>query len=78
MGGCRIRNRIRTGDLDGGRQKGAGADADAGGPESEETGYGKKRVTPGSTAFVPAAAGLLMASVIVRDLTAAETGDRYE
>ena len=37
-----------------------------------------RRAIPGSTAFVPAAAGLLMASVIVRDLTAAETGDRYE
>ncbi len=37
-----------------------------------------RRAIPGSTAFVPAAAGLLMASVIVRDLTAAETGSRYE
>ena len=30
--------------------------------------YGQKRVTPGSTAFVPAAAGLLLAAEIVRDL----------
>ena len=45
-----------------------GADADTGGPESEETGYGKKRVTPGSTAFVPAAAGLLMAAEVVNEL----------
>ena len=42
--------------------------------ESSEMGepqYGKKRVTPGSTAFVPAAAGLLLASTVVNDLTEA-------
>ncbi|MBQ7438177.1 MAG: tRNA threonylcarbamoyladenosine dehydratase [Oscillospiraceae bacterium] len=50
------------------RGEAEGADADAGGPESEETGYGKKRVTPGSTAFVPAAAGLLMAAEVVNEL----------
>ena len=43
-------------------------DSEAGGPEPEETGYGKKRVTPGSTAFVPAAAGLLMAAEVVNEL----------
>ena len=42
---------------------------DADGPEPEESGYGKKRVTPGSTAFVPAAAGLLMAAEVVGELT---------
>ena len=31
--------------------------------------YGNKRVIPGSTAFVPAAAGLLLASVVINDLT---------
>ena len=46
--------------------------------ESTEAPPEGRRAIPGSTAFVPAAAGLLMASVIVRDLTAAETGDRYE
>ena len=50
------------------RGEAEGTDADAGGPESEETGYGKKRVTPGSTAFVPAAAGLLMAAEVVNEL----------
>ena len=50
------------------RGEAEGADADAGGPESEKTGYGKKRVTPGSTAFVPAAAGLLMAAEVVNEL----------
>ena len=50
------------------RGEAEGADADAGGPEPEETGYGKKRVTPGSTAFVPAAAGLLMAAEVVNEL----------
>ena len=42
--------------------------ADTGGREPEETRYGKKRVTPGSTAFVPAAAGLLMAAEVVNEL----------
>lgn len=42
--------------------------AGAEGQEPEETGYGKKRVTPGSTAFVPAAAGLLMAAEVVNEL----------
>ena len=37
--------------------------------EPEESRYGKKRVTPGSTAFVPAAAGLLMAAEVVNGLT---------
>ena len=50
------------------RGEAEGTDADAGGPESEETGYGEKRVTPGSTAFVPAAAGLLMAAEVVNEL----------
>ena len=44
-------------------------DADAECPEPEETRYGKKRVTPGSTAFVPATAGLLMAAEVVEELT---------
>ena len=39
---------------------------------SAETPPVGRRAVPGSTAFVPAAAGLLMASVIVRDLTATE------
>ena len=34
--------------------------------------YGKKRVTPGSTAFVPGAAGLLLAAEVVNDLTGKE------
>lgn len=36
-------------------------------PDSESV-YGQKRIVPGSTAFVPAAAGLLIASEIVREL----------
>lgn len=35
-----------------------------------------KRSVPGSTAFVPPAAGILAASVIVRDLTKFDPGDR--
>ena len=42
--------------------------ADTGGREPEETRYGKKRVTPGSTAFVPGAAGLLLAAEVVNEL----------
>ena len=38
--------------------------------EQQESIYGKKRQTPGSTAFVPAAAGLLIAAEVVNDLTA--------
>ena len=34
--------------------------------------FGGKRVTPGSTAFVPAAAGLLIAAEVVNDLLTAE------
>ncbi len=34
--------------------------------------YGKKRVTPGSTAFVPGAAGLLLAAEVINDLTREE------
>ncbi len=45
---------------------------------SAETPPEGRRAIPGSTAFVPAAAGLLMASVIVRDLTAAKPGNRFE
>ena len=37
-------------------------------PEPEESRYGKKRVTPGSTAFVPGAAGLLLAAEVVNEL----------
>ena len=37
--------------------------------ETEEPQNGKRRATPGSTAFVPAAAGLLLASTVVNDLT---------
>ena len=44
----------------------AGTEADC--PEPEESRYGKKRVTPGSTAFVPGAAGLLLAAEVVNEL----------
>ena len=37
-----------------------------------QTQYGKKRVTPGSTAFVPGAAGLLLAAEVINDLTKEE------
>ena len=37
-------------------------------PEPEESRYGKKRMTPGSTAFVPGAAGLLLAAEVVNEL----------
>ena len=44
------------------------------GPEETQTetesGYGRKRQIPGSTAFVPGTAGLLMASEVINDLTA--------
>ena len=40
--------------------------------ERDETQYGKKRVTPGSTAFVPGAAGLLLAAEVINDLTKEE------
>ena len=40
--------------------------------EPGETQYGKKRVTPGSTAFVPGAAGLLLAAEVINDLTKEE------
>ena len=43
-------------------------DGETEGPEPEESQYGKKRVTPGSTAFVPASAGLLMAAEVVNEL----------
>ena len=36
-------------------------------PEPEESRYGKKRMTPGSTAFVPGAAGLLLAAEVVNE-----------
>lgn len=45
------------------------ADTEAEDAEPEESRYGKKRVTPGSTAFVPGAAGLLLAAEVVNDLT---------
>ena len=34
----------------------------------------RKRQTPGSTAFVPAVAGLIMAGEVIKDMTAAERG----
>ena len=40
--------------------------------EPGEMQYGKKRVTPGSTAFVPGAAGLLLAAEVINDLTEEE------
>ena len=40
--------------------------------EPGEMQYGKKRVTPGSTAFVPGAAGLLLAAEVINDLTKEE------
>ena len=43
-------------------------DSEAEGTEPEENRYGKKRVTPGSTAFVPGAAGLLLAAEVVNEL----------
>ena len=43
-----------------------------GSDEPGETQYGKKRVTPGSTAFVPGAAGLLLAAEVINDLTEEE------
>ena len=43
-----------------------------GSDEPGDTQYGKKRVTPGSTAFVPGAAGLLLAAEVVNDLTKEE------
>ena len=50
--------------------------ADTGGREPEETRYGKKRVTPGSTAFVPGAAGLLLAAEVVNELAEERRGSR--
>ena len=53
--------------------QGAEAEEPSGGSdEPGETQYGKKRVTPGSTAFVPGAAGLLLAAEVVNDLTREE------
>ena len=49
---------------------------DTGGREPEETRYGKKRVTPGSTAFVPGAAGLLLAAEVVNELAEERRGSR--
>ncbi len=46
--------------------EGPGADTDP--PPACAPSFGQKRVTPGSSAFVPAAAGLLMAAEVVRDL----------
>ena len=58
------------------RGEAEGADADTGGREPEETRYGKKRVTPGSTAFVPGAAGLLLAAEVVNELAEERRGSR--
>ena len=38
-------------------------------PEEAEVFGANRRQTPGSTAFVPAAAGLIIAAEVVRDLT---------
>ena len=58
------------------RGEAEGADADTDGREPEETRYGKKRVTPGSTAFVPGAAGLLLAAEVVNELAEERRGSR--
>ncbi|MGI5989113.1 MAG: tRNA threonylcarbamoyladenosine dehydratase [Lachnospiraceae bacterium] len=50
-----------------------------GNAETDEKGTqekGKKRFVPGSTAFVPAAAGLLAASRVIRDLTGFDGSER--
>ena len=51
-------------------------EAEADGAEPEESRYGKKRVTPGSTAFVPGAAGLLLAAEVVNELAEERRGSR--
>ena len=51
----------------------AGGETVNGGPADSGEGVSpRKRVTPGSTAFVPAVAGLIMAGEVIKDLTAAE------
>lgn len=44
------------------------ADSAAAGAQTQEFKAAKRRATPGSTAFVPSAAGLLIASEVVKDL----------
>lgn len=59
---------ISLGEMSDARQ----TDANCKGQENQETITHKKRATPGSTAFVPAVAGLIIAGEVIKDLTKKE------